>query len=420
MSENNSQSAPSPSTPQASSPSSAPEAKKSFRGGMGSGGMRPEDFMSTVEEVEIDEEEEQENGEPENSEEAEEEGETEESEEDSEESDEDSSEDSSEDEAEDDGAEEVSKKASAVKGFKAKGADGKEMVIPEDVVILKKVDGEVREIKLKDHLDLVAGELTVNQRMSKIASFKVELDKKMESLKEREAYEQNVLKLAQEGKADRAIMLMAERNKISPVQMYRAFLNNMAKAAKSFEDKTPAEIENHFLTMESQWYKEQQEKAQKEQAEKHQEEQFVTQVEKEIIHQGLTIKDFEVAANQLKSQNKLEGLSREAAADKVIDHALEIKHSALIGQALDKVNPELKKNRKLVALLLEKTNPHDYSVADLVEILKDVLDEERTRIASKLSKKSTAKVASSQKKSEAKQETKKLKTLAEFAKAFGM
>jgi hypothetical protein len=286
---------------------------------------------------------------------------------------------------------------------------------------MKKVDGELKEIKLKDHLDLVAGELTVNQRMSKVASFKAELDKKAQSYQERHEREQKVLELANSGKPEAAIMFLAEQAGTSPVQLYRQFLGNVAKAAQAFENKSPAEIENHFLQLESQWYKEKQDKVAKQTKAQQDSEAWISRVDAELKHEGLTVQEFTLAANQLSSQNRLVDMDREKALNTVVEHALYVKHANIVGQALDKVNPNLRGNDKLVKLLLEVTDPHEYGVDDIIAIVKDVLGQETKRIASKLSKKTTAVAASSQKKGEANQgKVKAFKSTSDFAKSFGL
>lgn len=314
------------------------------------------------------------------------------------------------------------------KAIKAKTADGKEIDIPEDAVILHKVDGELKEINLKEHLNLVAGELTVNQRMGKVASFKEQLDKEREqvfaTLKAREDEEKQILEYCAKGNPEAALCYLAEKNGQSPVQLYKQMLAQVAKAYNSFEGKSAAEIENHFLVLETQWMQDQQKKKKDLEAEQTKSQKFAQQVTTTLEQEGINEELFVSVTDQMAKAGELSGKSDVEALDAVIDRALEIKHKNLIHSALSKEIPKALNNKDFVGLLLRYTNPHDFSEAEILKIAKGVLGEETKRIAATLSKKSSpgnARSHSSEKKSEAKPVKKRaLRSASDMASAFGL
>lgn len=310
------------------------------------------------------------------------------------------------------------------KSFKAKRADGTELDIPDDVVIVHKVDGELQEIPLKDHLNMVAGELTVNQRLGKLASYKAELEKTRDAaLAQEKEFQARVSKLVELSKSESpatALCYLAELSNKSPVQMYRAILGEAAKAADAFKEMSPAEIENHFLKLEVNWKNEQQEKTSKQDREKQEVNAFLQQVDAELKEENLTHEEFSKAVNELSTKEQWTKLTRNEKKNEAIEQALFNKHNLLVGSAIDKINPELRRNDKLVKLLLQQTNPHEWAVEEIEALIKEVLGEETKRIASNLSKKGTQ-TAKSQKKSESKpKERKTFSSMSDMAKAFGL
>lgn len=310
--------------------------------------------------------------------------------------------------------------------IKAKTKDGKEINLPDDLTISWKVDGEVKEINLKEHLNVVAGELTVNQRLGKVASFKEQLDKERGAFQTKQKEEtekyQTLVKFCQEGKVDSAMCYMAELAGTSPVQMYRSMLTASVKAADGFADKTPEQIENAFMKMELDWQKDKTTKeAQKREAEARAEE-FNRRVSAEIQDEDLTYEDFDAAVAHL-SQNEpaWKDWSPEQRKDEAIERALLGKHTSLIGQALDKKNPKLRKNEKLVELLLKHTDPHKWSVDQIIQLIDEVLGAETKKLATTLSRKViSSEMQNSQKKDGKNEKKKTARSSSEMAAIFGL
>ena len=333
-----------------------------------------------------------------------------------------------EDDSEEADKEEPSKEKSKLsgKGFKAKTADGKEIEIPEDAVIMHQVDGEMQEISLKDHLNMVAGELTVNQRLGKVASFKDQLDKERErihaSFRERQEQEQQVLQLCSEGKPESALCFLADKAGVSPVQLYKQMLANVVKAYNAFEGKSPAEIENHFLSLETQWLQDKQKKKSQEEQDAQRRASFNDEVMKNLQQEGISQELFVDTAEKLTNEGALANLDGRTALNAVIERALEVKHEHLVKNALSKKYPKLLSNPKMIELFMKYTNPHDYTEEDILAVAESVLGEETKRLASNLNKKLPPQErARLEKKSEAKPRDKRtIRTASELAKAFGL
>lgn len=337
----------------------------------------------------------------------------------------------SEDEAETDDSEDGEKAESddlsKLRGdIKAKTKDGKEINLPDDLTISWKVDGEVKEINLKEHLNVVAGELTVNQRLGKVASFKEQLDKERSTFQAKQKEEtdkyQTLVKLCQDGKVDSTLCYIAELAGTSPVLMYRSMLNASVRAADGFKDKTPEQIENAFMKMELDWQKDKATKeSQKRDAEARAEE-FNRRVSAEIQDEDLTYEDFDAAVAHL-SQNEpaWKDWSPEQRKDEAIERALLGKHTNLIGQALDKKNPKLRKNEKLVELLLKHTDPHKWSVDQIIQLIDEVLGAETKKLATNLSRKViSSEMQNSQKKDGKNEKKKTARSSSEMAAIFGL
>ena len=252
-------------------------------------------------------------------------------------------------------AEEGAKASS--RAIKAKTKDGKEFSIPEDAVVTWKVDGELKEIPLKEHLNVVAGELTVNQRLGKIASFKEELDKERQrtvTIRNKDHEERTqMLQFIKEGKPEQAMCYAAELSGHSPIELYRHFLNNIVKAYEQFEGKSPEAIDNWFLQEEAKWYKAK-EKKQAESTKKAQgKELFVQKTVKALEDEGLTADEFNKAVAELSKNENFKAMNPERALDEAIEFALYRRHSDMVLTALEKVDQKLLTNKDLINLLLE-------------------------------------------------------------------
>lgn len=279
--------------------------------------------------------------------------------------------------------------------YSAKTSSGKEFTIPEDAVIFHKVDGEIQEIPLKEHLNIVAGELTVNQRLGKLASFREELKKENESIKTQmqEEYAENskVIEEFKKGNVSTAFCLMAERAGTSPVQMYRSMLTQIDKAYKAFEGWDSDKIENHFLKLEAEWTgKKEKDRVEKE-TRKQQTDKFLSETDAALKEEGLGVDQFEAAVTLLTKERAgdWQGWSMEERRESAIEQALYTKHVSLVASAVDSINPSLRQDEKLISDLLKVTNPHDWSVEDLTKLIRELLGDKAKDIATKLSKRAS-------------------------------
>lgn len=276
-------------------------------------------------------------------------------------------------------------------GVKAFTKDGKALTLPPDLEIEQVIDGETHKINLREHLNVVAGELTVQSRLSKIGSFQEHLKKEREELtKVHKKFNDDIETLvgfAKEGKPDLAICYLAEINGMSPIEMKKKFLQAIVQEATKFEGKSEIEIENYYLNLERQWRdrKEQQRKQREE--EENKTKSFIEHVTSELKKENISPDEFTSATQELADSNQLEGLTQERRLDAIIEHALLTKHKGMAKSALELVDPKLVNNKQLFELLLENTHPNKFTVEEMADVVSGYLGKARTQIASSLSKK---------------------------------
>jgi len=334
------------------------------------------------------------------------------------------SEEKDEEETQEDDAQGLEALPKDTKGIKAKTKDGKDVTLPEDLVVPWKVDGEVKDIPLKDFMGIVAGELTVNQRLGKLASFKEELKRERDAFIDRKKEDhlemEKILHLCHQGQPEAALCFLAERAGKSPVSLYKTLLSNVDKAYQVFKDWPTEKIENHFLQLELKHNQEQQDKKEAAEGKKREAHGFLADCEDQRKQNGLSEDEFASSANYLAEKGDFKGLSRSDRLDRTLEQALYVKHLGMVDAAVRKIDPKLLNNENLLREVLRTTNPHDWSVEEIVEVIREVLKGETSRIATNLSKKApAASRAASEKKSEAKQK-KTVRSVSDLGRAFGL
>lgn len=332
-----------------------------------------------------------------------------------------------EEESEEGKAEDEESKDKAAKGAPVRllTKDGKEINIPPDAVVEIRVDGKKQKINIKEHLNIVAGELTVNQRLGKVASLQEQVKKTYSEVQRqqevRREQEEKITKFIEEGKPEYAMCFMAELQGKSPIQLYRQFVANIATQAEKFAEKTPAEIDNYFLDLETKWYKKKDEERRESEKTERSKSEFIEHTNKMLDEWGLGKEHFTAALKSLQEAGKLEGMDGNSARDAIVNHAVAMKHRSLINDGIKKVNPKLLKDEKLLRLLVENTDPKKFDADDIAEIVKEVIGEKGKKIASTLSKRPGQSTASPEKKNDAKPKEKQVfKSVTDFQKAFGL
>lgn len=311
-------------------------------------------------------------------------------------------------------------------GVKAFTKDGKAITLPPDLEIEQVIDGETHKINLREHLNIVAGELTVQSRLSKIGSFQEQLKKERETiLSKHEKFNgdiETLVSFAKEGKPDLAICYLAEINGTSPIEMKKKFLQAIVQEATKFEGKSEIEIENYYLNLERQWRdrKEQQRKQKEEDQSKA--DAFIRHTIEQLKKQNISPEEFSTATQELATYNELNGLNQEDKLGRIIEHALLTKHRSMAKSALELVDPKLVNNKKLFELLLESTHPNKFTVEEMADIVSGYLGKARTQIASSLSKKVSASQIQTkpEKQNGVGKKQKTFRSLAEMQKAFGL
>lgn len=344
-----------------------------------------------------------------------------------EETDESEQEESEEDSEEEENQEDLEALSSETKkGIKAFTKDGKELKLPPDLEIEQVVDGEPVKINLREHLNVVAGELTVKSRLGKVSSFREEVEqrrKEIESEHSRFTGElQTLVSFAAQGKPELAICYLAELNGISPIQMKKQFLKSVLAEATRFEGKSEVEIENYYLNLENQWRNRKEKKASEQREQQEKANQFVQKVNNILVTQDITPEDFSIASEDLRNKGELEKLGRDDALSRVVEHALLIKHVSMAKSAIEAVDPKLVKNTKLFNTLLDLTHPNKFTVEEMSAVLKEYLGKASDRIASSLSKKVQPQQvrARSEKQNGAGNKKKVFKSADDLARAFGL
>lgn len=334
------------------------------------------------------------------------------------------------DEQEDDGKaeEELGKLGAGVKkGIKAITKDGKEVTLPDDLIIEKMVDGELQKINLKEHLDVVAGELTVNQRLGKVASLREHVETRRKEVEAKvEQFDTNIKSLLEhckDNKPEMALAFLAELQGESPVQYYRTFLNNIVAAAAKFEGKSDKEIENQFLLWELQWRDKKQTKETERTARRKGAQEFVERVTTALKDNGIDGNEFTAVSAEMKEAGELEGKKPDEQVAAIIAEIQSRGVTKKVNAVLDKVNPKLKDNQKLVELVTLQAETNNFTEEELTDVVKEVLSSESKRIASNLSKRATGQVTTTGRPPEKKGEAGQKKTftsVADMTRSFGL
>lgn len=373
-----------------------------------------------------EEEERQEQEDPKEDDEEEEDSDSEEEESEDEEDEEDEEEDEVEDSEEDEDADELPK--SEGKTIEAKTPDGTTYDIPEDLVILQKVDGEIKELPLKEHMSMVAGELTVNQRMGKVASLKAQIDNRAEQvdkqIQERIAYDKQIASLCDAGKIDQAICVVAKQLGVSPVPMIKKYYQNAAANMKRWKGKSPEAVENHFLQLEAEFERSRMQERDTKEQEKTQFDSFVKETQVTLAQKGITQEEFHEIHSELQAKGALVGKTLQDARDIVIKSTIQAKIASRILGAISRVDPKLVNDDKLVRRLESAIVMQDYDEDRLEEMIRIYLSGGKKSRASNLSRKArkNSKAAPSKKNSGAKPikaEGKTAHGLTQFDKMFG-
>jgi hypothetical protein len=211
-------------------------------------------------------------------------------------------------------------------------------------------------------------------------------------------------------------------NGVSPIQIKRQFLKALVAEASKFEGKSEVEIENYYLNLEKQW-REQKEQRLREQTEREaRANSFVQRVTEELRKENISPDEFSAATNELRSNGELQGLGQEAALDRVIEHALYVKHFNMAKSAIGLVDANLVNNTKLFNLLLEYTHPNKFTVEEMADVVAEYLGRTKTRIASSLSKKVRVPEvrAKSEKQNEAGKKQRIYRSQGDLQRAFGL
>jgi len=158
------------------------------------------------------------------------------------------------------------------KGVNIKLSNGKTVQIPKDAKILHKVDGVMTEISLTDALNREAGEITVEQRLSKLGQVESEFKRKesqltseVSKLKEAKQGDDEFLEAVAKSSMERpevALGLIAERQGILPGEVMMHFVKHCFSVVDELTKKgtTQSQLEAQCHKINTEFLKEQREK----------------------------------------------------------------------------------------------------------------------------------------------------------------
>lgn len=138
------------------------------------------------------------------------------------------------------------------KSFKLKTIAGREVEVPMDAKIMKKIDGVEQEVSIKDAMDQYAGKVAYDKRFS-------ELDKRDKAyIADREETESQLTSILQKAYADDVVGSLLEIVKISGRDPAPVF-DNLRKAIigdmDAYLSMTPEQREVHFIKKENDFLK---------------------------------------------------------------------------------------------------------------------------------------------------------------------
>ena len=264
--------------------------------------------------------------------------------------------------------------------------DGKEVKFPADAKILHKVDGKSQEIDLKTALNREAGELSIEQRMTKLAHYehnlKLETEKivkqKDAELEESRSLLRDVAVLSQSDNPTEAIVKIAEKGGVPPGKVYKKLFLAGLEHARKFQEAggTMADIEAYFNKMDQEYL----EKQLKSRDEKESKAKWLSEAQARrdqlLTERGIERSEFEATAQAMFDAGELEGVPTDDVIYTVADRVESQRHEALISEAL-KGLPSITGDTKLMAEIRKLTNAQDWSSEEIrqlaVEFKKDSL-----------------------------------------------
>lgn len=321
-------------------------------------------------------------------------------------------------------------KASSKKSYSVKVGD-KEFRLPDDAVITHKVDGKFVEIPLKKVLQTTAGEMTVEERLSKIANYENQLLEKEKTItsqhEEREkrwnGFIDTLEKAATSDKPEIALALLGERVGKPPGQVYRELWQRALQWVKSFEEKgkTQEEVDRYFASLDNQWYKKKLDERDLETKRAAENQKLFSLMEESRQAEGISKEEMVDSINSLLKEEAFTGRNTEDCVNMACERALQIKHLSMVHKAISSVDEGLNKDENLIRAILSATNVHDWSVEEIAGLVKehckDVLTE---KLNQRAAVKGTPKKQDVSEKQEAKSKTKKVRSVHDLRREFGL
>jgi hypothetical protein len=281
------------------------------------------------------------------------------------------------------------------RAYQAKGADGEEIELHGGLVIRHKVNGEIVETTLQDALSREAGELTFEQRLSKLSHEKNAFEGERQELEAAISYSAEVIGDAnqflggvvqqiQSGEVDKALATIAARFDVPPGQVYRALFNKGVHWASLRESHSPEEFERTFANIDNQYYQNKEKRQRASQQEQQNQTNNLNLTMKFLNEASVDPKAFYQWVSENREQ--YQGLPLEQAVPKVIEDMQGRAHFDLITQVVEEVDPSLRGNERLIDSLYDITSLGD-SADDIRDLVMSFVEDDKARKATNLGRK---------------------------------
>lgn len=242
------------------------------------------------------------------------------------------------------------------KTFKFKTVKGREVDIPVDSVVTKKIDGKDVEVSIKQALDQYSGQVAYDRKFSELDQERKSFDKDVEKI------EQDLTSILEPAykKQDAAgsILELARVAKLDPAPLYKAFQDAVVGDLDKFMVMDEHERRAHLLEKENQFLK----RSQKSSEDREQAKQTETELEREItkLKETFKVDDEWIGKAEAHIKAKPEAFKewlkdgQGASKQNLIQLADVMRRWDLAERALTMVDPELAKDEDVLEFAAEK------------------------------------------------------------------
>ena len=316
--------------------------------------------------------------------------------------------DAEEDEADEDEADEAENTPNVPESETFRGVSGEEDYdIPEDLTLSVKVDGEDKQVNIKELMENYSGKVAYDQKFTEL---QIERETHKTSLDSFNANAKNFDNLVKEGKAQEALDIVLESAGLEKNTFVNAYISQLAPTIAKFMDMTPQEREQQQVQQQTDYYKNQLEKVQENHKVESMSRQMKADIEKTLGTHSIDLERFELLQKELMQFSQEGKLAKEKITPKFVgEYHKMVVQDELAREVLDSVKEGLSTDKAAFDYLiaLQQHNP-DMKKEDLLSSAeKAFLDGVKEKVSKRVRKNSQATKAKSLSKSKAKKSKKK-------------